>query len=80
MATFLDRKKALIRLANRLGTDDFSKVSEHDIKLELEAISKERAIKQAVAYKSFDDDIVLWFVFVNTTRNKKELFKFFFVS
>ena len=58
IANGYDRKKAVIRVANRFGTDDFSEISERAIKLELEAIYKERSAQQTLAYKSFEDDFI----------------------
>ena len=55
IANGFDRKKAIIRVANSLGTDDFSVIPKRAIELELNKIQRERAIKLAQCYQNFED-------------------------
>ena len=55
IANGFDRKKAIIRVANSLGTDDFSIIPKRAIELELNKIQRERAIKLAQCYQNLED-------------------------
>jgi len=59
IANGFDRKKATIRVANALGTDDLSEISDELINKELKNIYRERAQKRAHIYSNFEKDTEL---------------------
>lgn len=51
-----DRKKAITKISNSLGTDDYSEISKRSINLEWKQVNKEREEKQRYSRKNLGDD------------------------